>query len=234
MYILAIIPARGGSKSIPRKNIKDFCGYPLIYWSIKQAKESKHITRIIVSTDDEEIKEISLKYGAEVPFLRPKSISDDLSTDYEFMEHCLTWLSKNENNQLPDLIVQLRPTYPTRKVSKIDECIEIMINNLNYDSLRSVIAFDKSPYKMYRVINNALKPLFEECDQLNEPYNRCRQELPQTYLHNGYIDIIKTDTIIQKKSITGYPIYPYIMNKEEYHDIDTINDWNNAEKINND
>jgi N-acylneuraminate cytidylyltransferase len=230
MYILAIIPARGGSKGIPRKNIKPFNSKPLIYWSIDQAKRSKYITRIIISTDDDEIKNIGLKYGAEVPFLRPTDISDDLSTDYEFMDHCINWLKTNEK-KLPDLIIQLRPTYPTRSVKIIDKCIEKLINVRNYDSLRTVIPFEKSPYKMYRINNNTLNPLFEEVNGLKEPYNRCRQELPQTYLHNGYVDIIWTKTIIEKRSITGNKIYPYIMSGNEYHDIDTYDDWIKAENI---
>jgi len=230
MYILAIIPARGGSKGIPRKNIKPLNSKPLIYWSIDQAKRSKYITRIIISTDDDEIKNIGLKYGAEVPFLRPTDISDDLSTDYEFMDHCINWLKTNEK-KLPDLIIQLRPTYPTRSVKIIDKCIEKLINVRNYDSLRTVIPFEKSPYKMYRINNNTLNPLFEEVNGLKEPYNRCRQELPQTYLHNGYVDIIWTKTIIEKRSITGNKIYPYIMSGNEYHDIDTYDDWIKAENI---
>lgn len=231
-YILAIIPARGGSKGIPRKNIKTFAEYPLIYWSIKQANESKYITRTIVSTDDDEIKNTALKYGAEVPFIRPKEISDDLSHDFEFMSHCLEWLQTNEN-KVPDLIVQLRPTYPTRKVEIIDQCIECLLNDKHckYDSLRTVIPTTELPFKMYTVHDQSyLKPLFNEYNDIKEPYNHCRQRFPQTYLHNGYVDVIRTNTILNAKSVTGSNIYPYIMTKDEYHDIDTLEDWKNAEK----
>jgi len=230
-YILAIIPARGGSKGIPRKNIKEFAGYPLIYWSIKQAIDSNFITRIIVSTDDEEIRNTALQYGADVPFLRPKEISGDLSPDFELMEHCLKWLQENEN-KLPDLIVHLRPTYPTRKVEIVDHCIEKMLYDpCMFDSLRSVIPTTELPFKMYTIYGDKwLKPLFKEYDDIKEPYNRCRQEFPQTYLHNGYIDIIRTSTILDLKSMTGNKIFPYVMSKNEYHDIDTIEDWENAEK----
>lgn len=231
MKILCIIPARGGSKGIKNKNIKLFRGEPLINWSIKLALECDKIDRIICSTDSIEIAKKARDSGAETPFLRPNSISGDLSTDYECIEHCLKYLKINDN-YIPDIIVQLRPTYPTRSLKILNKTINLFIENYNkYDSLRTVIKYDKSPYKMYSLNNNVLVPLFNEINNIKEPYNRCRQELPETYLHNGYIDIIKNDTIIKLKSVTGNKIYPYIMNKDEYHDIDTLDDWNKAEKI---
>ena len=227
--ILAIIPARSGSKGIKNKNVKIFNNKPLIHWSIKNAIESKYINRVICSTDCKKIQNIAKQSGAETPFLRPKEISQDLSTDYEFIKHCIDYLFKHENYK-PDIIIQLRPTYPTRKTEILDKTIKLFIDNYNnYDSLRTVIQFDKSPFKMYTIKNDILKPLFKKINNIDEPYNRCRQELPETFIHNGYIDIIKYDTIISKKSVTGDKILPYIMNKE-YHDIDTIEDWNKAEK----
>ena len=229
MNILALIPARGGSKGIKMKNIKKFKGKELIYWSIKIAKDSKYINRIIVSTDNNKIKETALKYGAEVPFMRPKEISGDLSNDYQFIKHCLDYLKETEG-EIPDIVIQLRPTYPTRRLSILDETIEIFMNCFDeYDSLRTVYKLDKSPYKMYRVVNKQLIPLFKEVDGINEPYNECRQKLPEAYIHNGYIDIIKSSIVYDKNSITGDSIYPYIMNSNEYHDIDTEKDWKEAE-----
>lgn len=228
--ILCIIPARSGSKGIPDKNIKIFKGKPLIAWSIEQAKKSKYNMKIIVSTDSFEYAEISKKYGAEVPFIRPKEISQDLSTDYEFINHALEYLNFNEN-YIPDLILQLRPTQPCRKVSDIDKCLDIFISKIDeYDSLRTVIPFEKSPFKMYTISNNKLNPLFNEINNINEPFNQCRQLLPQVYLHNGYIDILKPKNI-KDNSISGNNIYPYIMNKEDTIDIDTIDDWIKAERL---
>ena len=231
MKILAIVPARSGSKGIKKKNIKLFKGKPLIYWSIEVALKSKYINRVLCSTDTDEIGDIAKSCGAEVPFLRPSNISGDLSTDFEFMDYTLRKLLIIENYK-PDIIVQLRPTYPTRSLKILDETIKIFIENKSkFDSLRTVILNEKSPYKMYSIKNNYLIPLFKSINNINEPYNKCRQELPNTYLHNGYIDIIKYNTIINLKSMTGNNIYPYVMNKNEYHDIDTIYDWNKAEKI---
>ena len=230
MYVLALIPARGGSKGIKMKNIKEFRGKPLIYWSIKLALDCKVVNRVIVSTDNENIKRVAEECGADVPFLRPKEISGDLSTDYEFIKHCLDYLKENGEDE-PDIIVQLRPTYPTRKLDILNETLDIFIKNLdNYDSLRTVYEMEKSPYKMYNIEDGELKPLFKEVKGIKEPYNQCRQLLPKTYIHNGYIDLIKTEIVEKKGSITGDRIYPYLMSKEEYHDIDTEEDWKDAEK----
>ena len=230
MYVLALIPARGGSKGIKMKNIKEFRGKPLIYWSIKLALDCKVVNRVIVSTDNENIKRVAEECGADVPFLRPKEISGDLSTDYEFIKHCLDYLKENGEDE-PDIIVQLRPTYPTRKLDILNETLDIFIKNLdNYDSLRTVYEMEKSPYKMYNIEDGELKPLFKEVKGIKEPYNQCRQVLPKTYIHNGYIDLIKTEIVEKKFSITGDRIYPYLMSKEEYHDIDTEKDWKDAEK----
>ena len=229
MKILCIIPARSGSKGIPNKNIKNLGGKPLIAWSIEQAKKSKHNMKIIVSTDSEKYAEISRKYGAETPFLRPKEISQDLSTDFEFITHAVNELEKQ--NYIPDFIVQLRPTYPTRKVKILDETIDLFLKNRQeFDSLRTVIPFDKSPYKMYTIEHNELKPLFQEVNSIKEPYNHCRQNLPNTYLHNGYIDILNSD-IIKNGTISGSKIFPYLMSGNEYHDIDYESDFEEVEKI---
>ena len=225
LKIVALIPARSGSKGIIHKNIKEYNNVPLIFHSINIAKQSKYITDVIVTTDSEEYKKLCEKNGAKCPFLRPKDISGDLSTDYEFIKHYVNWMKINDIKNMPDLIVQLRPTYPNRKINDLNDTIEIMIKNIKYTSLRTVIPFEKSPFKMYTINNNKLNPLFEEMNELKEPYNRCRQELPDAYLHNGCIDIIRTNSFIKYDSITGPNIYAYIMNKDEVNDIDTIEDW---------
>ena len=126
MKILCLIPARSGSKGVPNKNIKLLGNKPLLAWSIEQALASKRVAnmRIIVSTDSEEYKQIAIKWGAEVPFLRPIKISQDLSTDYEFISHALVWF-KNKENYIPDIILQLRPTQPCRKVEDIDKLMDV-------------------------------------------------------------------------------------------------------------
>lgn len=228
MKILCIIPARSGSKGIPNKNIKILNGKPLLAYSIDQAKNSKYNIRIVVSTDNNEYKNVAIKYGAEVPVLRPKEISQDDSIDFEFINHMINYLNENES-YYPDIILQLRPTQPLRKVLDIDECLDLFIKNYdNYDSLRSVVENEKSPYKMYSIENNNLKPLLK-LDNSIESFNMGRQYLPKTYLHNGYIDILKP-SLLKYKKISGERILPYVMNKNDTFDIDTLEDWYKAEK----
>ena len=225
MNIVALIPARGGSKGIPFKNVKLFKGKPLIVHSIELAIKCKFISDIIVTTDNDDIAKISRDAGAIVPFKRPDNISQDLSIDSEFIEHYVNWCK----DKPPTLIIQLRPTYPNRTLEHLNKMIELMIENKEYTSLRTVIEMKKSPYKMYRHVDNVLVPLFEEVDGLKEPYNNCRQRLPDIYLHNGYVDIIRVSSYIKNKSITGDKIYPYVMNEDEVDDIDSIDDWEKAE-----
>ena len=231
MKILCIIPARSGSKGIPHKNIKKLNGLPLIAYSIKQALQTKYYKNkqmdIIVSTDSEEYKKVAEKYGANVPVLRPKEISLDNSTDYEFIKHMVDY-QKSKGIKY-EMILQLRPTQPIRKVSDIDKCLDIFVKEyLNYDSLRTVIENDKTPYKMYSLEDNHLKSLLK-VDGIKEPFNMGRQYLPKTYLHNGYIDILKPE-LLEDEMISGERIYGYVMNKEDKYDIDTLEDWEKTEK----
>ena len=224
MNILCVIPARSGSKGIIDKNIKDFKGKPLLAWSIEQAKECKYPMRIIVSTDSLKYAQTARSYGAEVPFIRPPGISQDHSTDLECMDHLLKSVDH------PDIILHLRPTSPLRKVQDINQALDLFIEKFEeYDSLRSIVPVDKSPFKMYRVQDNTLVPLFTEVNGIKEPYNQARQVLPDCYLHNGYIDIFKPETIF-KGSVTGTKILPYLMNKNEILDIDYPQDlkWENG------
>ena len=237
MKILCLIPARSGSKGIKDKNIKLFKKKQLLFWSMAKALNSSFVKqmRIIVSTDSLLYGKIAINNGAEVPFLRPKEISKDLSTDKEFIIYTIERLKKDEGYE-PDLILQLRPTYPLRKIKIIDDCIQKFIDNYTkYDSLRTIVPFNKSPFKMYTLENNNLKPLFRNTiinDRIfSEPYNECRQNLPDTYLHNGYVDILKT-SILKNNVISGDKIYGYLMSEDETHDIDYLEDWNICENKN--
>jgi CMP-N-acetylneuraminic acid synthetase len=233
MRILCIIPARSGSKGIPDKNIKILNNKPLLCHSIEQAQKSKYFInkqmRVIVSTDSPNYAKIAKDNGAEIPILRPVEIAGDLSTDYEFIKHMVDHLVESEK-YYPDIILQLRPTQPIRKVDDIDKCLDIFIEKYEeFDSLRTVVPFEKSPIKMYKIEDNNLLPFFPflvlEDKIMFEPFNQPRQLLPQSFLHNGYIDILKA-SILETGGISGNKIYPYIMNKEDTIDIDTLEDWN--------
>ena len=226
MKIIALIGARSGS-SLKDKNIKTYNGKPLLIHSIEQAEESKLISEVYVSTNSKNYASIVEKYTDANIIIRPIEISGDYSTDYEYFKHFIDQL---EENSIPDLIVQLRPTYPNRDVNIIDKAIHyFMENSLNFDSLRSVIPLEKSAFKMYTIsLEKELEPFTNNNIKINEPFNQARQLLPKTYLHNGYIDIIKTSTIIKLESISGNKILPFIMDVNDEDDIDTIDDWNKS------
>ncbi len=228
--ILAIIPARGGSKGLPDKNIRPLAGHPLIAYSIKAALDSPSITRVIVSTDSEKIASMAKHYGAEVPFIRPNEISGDLSTDLEVFKHALDWLKINEE-YVPDFIVQLRPTSPIRTVSLIESCIERLITS-DCDSLRIVTKAFHTPYKMWQVSdeNAPMTPLLEIAD-IAEPYNQPRQNLPDVYWQIGTLDVIKSSVIIKDHSMSGSKILPYIIPQELAADIDDLKSFEVAEYI---
>lgn len=219
--ILAVIPARAGSKGIIKKNIVDLQNVPLIAYSIEAAKRSNLVTKIICSTDSQEIANIAMEYGAEVPFLRPKEISKDDSTDLDAFNHVIDWLDKNES-YTPDLIIQLRPTSPLRTAQMIDESISIMINEESYDSLRSISSSIHTPYKMWKLLDNKNMEQLLQLDDNHEPYNSARQILPKTYTQTGSIDITRPNTIKQFKSMTGSKIYPFLIESKYFIDIDDI------------
>lgn len=229
--IHALIPARSGSKSIPKKNIRVYKGQPLLVHSIRTALKCPLIKKVVVSTDSEEIRDIAVQNGAEAPFLRSEDISGDLSLDIECFRDYILWLSSN-NHDIPDIIVHLRPTYPERSEDLVTNCIKKFLEVKNiYTSLRSVSPVEKSPMKMYVIKDNVLLPLFKTFDGIIEPYNSVRQLLPRCYLHNGCIDILRSDIIIKKTgSMTGDKIYPYVMDSTEKNDIDTEDDWKNSLK----
>lgn len=232
--ILCVIPARCGSKAIPNKNIKLFRGKPLLVWSIQQALKCEIPMRVIVSTDSEEYAGIAREAGAEVPFLRPAEISIDTSIDEEFFLHALRWLDENESYK-PDILVHLRPTYPTRSVETLNRCLRTFLEVRDkYDSLRTVIPSEKTPFKMYRMLTDSdgsqrIEPLFRTLEGIHEPFNNCRQSLPATYTHNCCIDILNARNVLQG-TMSGARIYPVIMKPSEFFDIDTPEDWDAAEK----
>ena len=227
--VVAIIPARKNSKRIPGKNYKKFNGVPVIINTIRKLKKSKIFNRIIVSTDSKKIATIARKYGAEVPFLRPKNIAKDLSTDFEVFFHALKFLKKKFNYN-PDYVVNLRPTSPIRKKNTLDVAIDKFINSNKYDSIRSVCLNEKTPYKMWFIKNNNLSPIINS-KKIKEAFNLPRQLLPNTYWQTAEIDITKTSTILKKKSMTGKKILPFVLNNKISIDIDSHKDFKHAAKI---
>jgi N-acylneuraminate cytidylyltransferase len=229
--VLALIPARGGSKSIPRKNIVDFGGYPLIAYSIAAGLAAETTDRVIVSTDDAEIAEISRRYGAETPFTRPVEHAGDHTPDLPVFLHALSWLEHNEGYK-PDIVVQLRPTSPFRRVRHIDQAVDRLIERPEADSVRTVCIPFQNPFKMWRIgPDGFLKPLGTELGVFHEPYNQPRQVLPEVYWQTGYVDAAWADTLLEKNSMTGDAILPLVIEASEWIDIDSPDDWRRAERM---
>ncbi len=221
--ILALIPARSGSKSVANKNIRLIAGKPMIAYSIEHAIQSKYINRIIVSTDSEEYAEIARKYGAETPFLRPAEYATDTSLDIDVFEHALSWLKENEDYE-PDLIVQLRPTYPIRNVSDIDTMIEMMLSDPEIDCVRTLAPATEVAHKMwYMGDNGRIRPILND---IPEAYNMARQMLPKILYQNGNVDVIRPRVIVEQHSMSGKNIVGYEMN--DNFDIDTTAEFEKA------
>lgn len=209
--ILALVPARGGSKSIPRKNLVPVGGKPLIAYSIEQARASRFVSRTVVSTDDPEIAAVARTYGAEVPFLRPVEYAEDMSPDIDVFRHALNWLADHEGYH-PDLVVHLRPTGPVRRVEMIDQAIALMLEHPDADALRSVSIPVQTPYKMWRIEGGHLRPLLT-LNGVAEPYSMPRQKLPEVWWQNGYVDIVRPHTILELGVMCGDKILPFVMDE---------------------
>ena len=228
MNTIAIIPARSGSKGIKDKNIRKIKGFPLIAYSIAAAKLCGDITRVIVSTDSEEYARISVFFGAEVPFLRPKDLSGDSSLDIEYLKHALKEL-KSIDGYIPDQIVLLIPTTPIRYPVDIKETIMLLERDESASSIVSVKSTDLCPYKWVRINNQGyLCSPFEKLrtDDVNLP----RQSFDQLYIPDGYVDVLRSSEILLKGYVYGDNARPWI-NPNISIDIDTVSDFDEAERF---
>ena len=222
--ILAIIPARKGSKGIPNKNFKILSGNPLIFYTLKQAKKSKLITRTVVSTDSLQIKKIALDNLTEVPFLRPKSISGDTSASLDYIKHCISYF-KNKENYIPDIVVLLQPTSPLRTSFDIDICIQKLIDG-NYDSVVSVTRSSNkfNPDWQFKIDKTGLiKPFYKTSTWSNIKVRR--QRLSNSYVRNGAIYVFNLNNINKFKNIYGKKVLSYIMPQNRSINLDTMDDW---------
>ncbi len=213
MSLLALIPARGGSKGIPRKNVKELCGKPLIAWSIEAAQKSKNIDRLVISTEDEEIADIAQSYGAEVPFLRPAELAKDETPSITIVLHALEQFSEVEQ------ILLLQPTSPLRTTSDIDEIVKLSREH-QAPAAVSVCESSKHPYWMFSFGKDRILSPFT-----GNPIATRRQDLPKAYILNGALYLAKTDWIQQNRSFFSPETIGYVMPPERSVDIDTLLDW---------
>jgi N-acylneuraminate cytidylyltransferase/CMP-N,N'-diacetyllegionaminic acid synthase len=222
--ILAVIPARGGSKGVPRKNVRELCGKPLIAYTIEASKKSKFITRTIVSTEDEDIKEVSLRYGAEVPYKRPLELSSDVSPTIEAVIDLLNWLKLKED-YVPDYVCLLQCTSPLRNGADIDNTIHKMIKT-GFKAAVTVKEADTNPYWTNVFHGDRLQYFIEEGKYITR-----RQDLPAVYSINGAVYVIHTESLLREKTFEIDDLTAYVMNSENSIDIDNIIDFKIAEAI---
>lgn len=218
--IICIIPARGGSKGLPGKNIKLLAGKPLIYYTIKPALDSKFVDRVIVSTEDEEIASVSRRYGAEV-VRRPPDLAEDATPTEPVIVQAVLELEKE--GYIPDVIVTLQATSPLRTSQQLDEAINIFLSE-DADSLISLKEVKEHPFKMKKIENNYVVPFMDTGCKSNR-----RQDMPVIYKENGAIYISDYDTLVGQGRIKGDRIKPFIMSEETSVDIDTMLDFEIAE-----
>jgi CMP-N,N'-diacetyllegionaminic acid synthase len=208
--VVALIPARGGSKGIPRKNVLPIAGKPLIAWSIRQGLEAARVDRVIVSTDDPEIARVALEYGAEVPFLRPAEYAHDLAPDVDVFAHALRFLLEAEG-YAPHAVVHLRPTGPVRRTADIDLAVDLLLAHPEADSVRSVSLVHQSPYKMWsRRDDGRIEPLLR-LPGVVDCQSRPRQSLPAAYWQNGYVDVLRPRVVIEGGSMCGEHVLPFLV-----------------------
>ena len=217
--IIALIPARFGSKGIPKKNILDFKGKPLLAHSIIYAKKSSIVNDVIVSTDSKEFASISNKFGARTPFLRPSSLSGDTVQDYPVVNHAVNFL-ENENKCKIDFIALLRPTSPLRPSNLIEKAYKLIQNNKLATSVRSVVPTKQHCYRQWYREGDKLVPII---NNIHEPYNLPRQRLPTSFFQSGDIEFIKRSVLLNN-SVSGDYVLPLLLKSEDLYDIDTSED----------
>ena len=217
--VLAIIPARGGSKGLPGKNIKVLCGKPLIVWSIEQAMCCDNIDRIVVSTDDENIAKAAKKYGAEVPFMRPPELASDTATTVDVIFHTIDWFKKHEDYR-PEYILLLQPTSPLRALEDIRGAIQT-VKDKDAQAVVSVCETDHHPWWTNTLPENSNMKDFLRPEILNKR----RQDLPVFYRLNGAIYLTDTDYLREQNSFLGPDTFAYNMPQERSIDIDSDLDF---------
>ena len=223
--VLALIPARSGSKSMPHKNIRHLAGKPMLSWSIEYALGCREVDRVLVSTDSEHYAEVARNGGAEVPFLRPAEISGDGATDLDVFLHALEWLRVNES-YVPGFCLHVRPTCPVRRAGLADEMIRLLRDREDLDAVRTVAPVRHPPYKMWsRDGEGTLSPLLR-VEGIDEPWNTPRQTLPDTYIQTANLDVVRTRVITEEKSMAGQRIHGMVEN--EFWDIDTEAEFQRA------
>ncbi|MGH7895511.1 MAG: cytidylyltransferase domain-containing protein [Candidatus Binatia bacterium] len=223
MKILAVVPARGGSRGIPRKNIRLLCGRPLLAWTADVARAAKTLDRVVLTTDDTEIAEVGRGAGLEVPFLRPAELARDDTPGVAPVLHALDWLAAHEGYR-PDAVMLLQPPSPLRRAEHIEEAVALF-ERTGADCVVSICQPDYHPYWMKVIRDGVLAPFMREGARYN-----ARQELPPVYRTNGAIYLARADRVLERRTFELERTVPYVMRREDSVNIDDEFDWWIAEQ----
>jgi N-acylneuraminate cytidylyltransferase len=226
LKVIAIIPARSGSKSLPKKNILPLNGKPMLCYSVEYGLNSNIVSKVIVSTDSEEFADIARNCGAEVPFIRPFELAQDNTRDYPVMRHAFDYFESI--GEIYDIYILLRPTSPLRPEGLIEKSIDIINKNPTATSVRTVAKIKEHPYRAWSINNND-GSMTGFVSTIKEPYNIPRQELPEVLFQTGDLESIRRETFL-KGSVSGDKVFPLIIDYIDMVDIDELNDLSNAEK----
>ncbi len=230
MKVLALVPARGGSKGIPRKNLQLLGGKPLVAHAIQTGLAASRVSRVVCSTDDEEVADVARAAGAEVPFLRPAELAGDASEDWPVFFHALEWLERHEGWQ-PDLVVNLRPTSPLRQPHHVDDAIELLLRT-DAESVKAVCVARQHPHKMWlRRPDDLLEPFLKTELRLQRGPDVPRAELDEVYWQNGVVDVTRRSVILEQRRVIGSRVAGLVTSLEDSIDIDTPLDLAMAELL---
>jgi CMP-N-acetylneuraminic acid synthetase len=229
MKVLGIIPARGKSKRVPRKNIRPFAGKPLIAYTIENSLQSTRISRLIVSTDSTEIAETARRYGADVPFVRPSSLAEDTTPDQPVFRHALEWLKEHEDYE-PDIVLNLRPTTPFKTPQIIEKVIQRIVDT-GADIVRTVTRIEgvHHPYWMYELSEEGYASPFVDHIDVAQYYQR--QLLPDVYRINGVVDAMRTQVIHNGDILSTRNMVGVVIAPEDSIDIDNEFDFKVCELL---
>lgn len=228
--VLALVPARGGSKGIPRKNLRLLSGKPLVVHAVAAGLTARLVDRVLCSTDDAEIAEVARQAGAEVPFLRPPELAQDTSEDLAVFLHALAWLEQHEAWR-PELVVNLRPTSPLRRASHVDAAIRLLCDS-GADSVKSVCLARQHPHKMWlRGANGLLAPFLNTDFRLQRGPDVPRAELEEVYWQNGVVDVTRLAVILEQQVMIGRRVAGLVTDPADSIDVDTPLDLALAELI---
>lgn len=226
MRVLGIIPARGGSKGVPRKNIKLLCGQPLMAYTVHAAQAAKHLTQIVLSTEDEEIASVGRSLGLDVPFMRPADLATDVTPTLDVLLHVVSELETL--GQFYDAICLLQVTNPMRKTQHIDDCIALLESDPKASSVISVLPVptEYNPHWVYQTTSDGALRLFTG---ESTPIPR-RQALPPAFHREGSVYVVRRDVLMNEKTLYGERVLGYSMENQDCCNIDTMDDWHDAER----